>query len=135
LNKVQFDSIWFNGFSRAERNMWNGTGTFRAEFSRKIRNGPRFKMRWNLFRFVPFFELVWNVSAIPGGTERNWQPCLSPYLRGVHGSVRFGLDSKNQPNRIYVCVINSNRTGPETGSNRTGPVRLNPVFFGKNRET
>jgi len=55
--------------------MWNGTGTFRAEFSRKIRNGPRFKMRWNLFRFVPFFELVWNVSAIPGGTERNWQPC------------------------------------------------------------
>ena len=55
--------------------------------------------------------------------------------RGVHGSVRFGLDSKNQPNRISVCVINSNRTGPETGSNRTGPVRLNPVFFGKNRET
>jgi len=55
--------------------MWNGTGTFRAEFSRQIRNGPRFKMRWNLFRFVPFFELVWNVSAIPGGTERNWQPC------------------------------------------------------------
>ena len=55
--------------------MWNGTGTFRAEFSRKIRNGPRFKMRWNLFHFVLFFELVWNVSAIPGGTERNWQPC------------------------------------------------------------
>jgi hypothetical protein len=54
--------------------MWNETGTFRVEFSRKIRNGPRFKMRWNLFRFVPFFELVWNVSAIPGETERNWQP-------------------------------------------------------------
>ena len=32
-------------------------------------------MRWNLFRFVLFFELVWNVSAIPRGTERNWQPC------------------------------------------------------------
>ena len=46
--------------------MWNETGTFRVEFSRKIRNGPRFKMIWNLFRFVPFFELVWNVSAIPG---------------------------------------------------------------------
>jgi len=54
--------------------MWNETGTFRVEFSRKIQNGPRFKMRWNLFRFVPFFELVWNVSAIPGETERNWQP-------------------------------------------------------------
>jgi hypothetical protein len=54
--------------------MWNETGTFRVEFSRKIRNGPRFKMRWNLFRFVPFFELVWNVSAIPDETERNWQP-------------------------------------------------------------
>jgi hypothetical protein len=54
--------------------MWNGTGTFRAEFNRKIRNGPRFKMRWNLFRFIPFFELVWNVSAIPDGTEWNWQP-------------------------------------------------------------
>jgi len=54
--------------------MWNETGTFRVEFSWKIRNGPRFKMRWNLFRFVPFFELVWNVSAIPGETERNWQP-------------------------------------------------------------
>jgi hypothetical protein len=24
-----------------------------------------------LFRFVPFFELVWNVSGIPGETERN----------------------------------------------------------------
>jgi hypothetical protein len=57
--------------------MWNETGTFRAEFSRKIRNGPRFKMRWNLFHFVPFFELVWNVSAIPGETEHNWQPWLS----------------------------------------------------------
>jgi len=51
--------------------MWNETGTFRAEFSRKIRNGPRFKMRLNLFRFVLFFELVWNVSAIPNETERN----------------------------------------------------------------
>jgi hypothetical protein len=57
--------------------MWNETRTFRAEFSRKIRNGPRFKMRWNLFHFVPFFELVWNVSAIPGETEHNWQPWLS----------------------------------------------------------
>ena len=55
--------------------------------------------------------------------------------RGVHGSVWFGLDSKNQPNRILVFLVNINRTGPETGSNRTGPVRLNPVFFEKNRET
>jgi hypothetical protein len=56
--------------------MWNETGTFRVKFSWKIRNGPRFKMRWNLFRFVSFFELVLNVSAIPGETERNWQPWL-----------------------------------------------------------
>jgi len=53
------------------------------------------------------------------------------YTRGVHGSVRFGLDSKNQPNRISVFLININRTGPETGSNQTGPVRLNLVFLEK----
>ena len=76
INEIEQGSIWFNGFSRAERNMWNETGTFRTEFSWKIWNGPRFKMRWNLFRFVPFFKLVWNVSAIPGETERNWQPWL-----------------------------------------------------------
>ena len=54
--------------------------------------------------------------------------------RGVHGSVRFGLDPKNQPNRITVFLLKINRIGSETGSNRTGPVRLNPVFWGKNRE-
>jgi len=57
--------------------MWNETGTFRVEFSRKIQNGSRFKMRWNLFRFVSFFELIWNVSTIPDETEQNWQPCVS----------------------------------------------------------
>jgi hypothetical protein len=46
--------------------MWNETGTFRPKFSRKIWNGPRFKMRWKLFPFVLFFELVWNVSVVPG---------------------------------------------------------------------
>ena len=55
--------------------------------------------------------------------------------RGVHGSVRFGLDLKNQPNRITLILWNINRTGPKTGSNQTGPVRLNPVFLAKNRET
>jgi len=55
----------------------------------------------------------------------------STVVRGVHGSVRFGLDSKNQPNRITLILWNINRTGPKTGSNRTGPVRLHPVFFGK----
>ena len=55
--------------------------------------------------------------------------------RGVHGSVRFGLGSKNQPNQIIICLEKINRTGPETSSNRTGPVRLNPFFLGKNWET
>jgi len=55
--------------------------------------------------------------------------------RGVHGSVRFGLDPKNQPNRITVFFLKINRTGPKTSSNRTGLVKLNPVFLGKNRET
>ena len=40
-------------------------------------------------------------------------------IRGVHGSVQFGLDSKNQPNRITLILWNINRTGPKTGSNRT----------------
>jgi hypothetical protein len=68
FNLIQW--LFKSGTEHAE---W--TGTFRTEFNRKIRNGPRFKMRWNLFHFVPFFELVWNVSAIPDETERNWQPC------------------------------------------------------------
>ena len=61
--------------------MWNETGTFRVEFSRKIRNGPRFKMRWNLFRFVPFFELVWNVSAIPGQNKTKLTTLLFSHFK------------------------------------------------------
>jgi len=45
INEIEQGSIWFNDFSRAEWNMWNETGTFRPKFSRKIQNGPRFKMR------------------------------------------------------------------------------------------
>jgi hypothetical protein len=30
---------------RSGRNLAEKTGTFRAEFSRKIRNGPRFKIK------------------------------------------------------------------------------------------
>jgi hypothetical protein len=61
--------------------MWNESGTFRPKFNQKIPNGPRFEMRWKLFRFVSFFELVWNVSAIPDETERNWQPSDAQLLR------------------------------------------------------
>jgi len=53
---------------------------------------------------------------------------ISPIHVGVF-TVRFGLDSKNQPNRISVFLININQTGPETGSNRTGPVKSG--FFWK----
>ena len=59
LNKVQFDSMAFQ-----ER---NGTCGMKPE-----------RFGWNLaeksgtnFRFVSFFELVWNVSAISNGTEWN----------------------------------------------------------------
>jgi hypothetical protein len=38
--------------------------------------------------------------------------------------VWFGLDSKNQPNRITLILWNINRTGPKTGSVKSG-------FFGK----
>jgi hypothetical protein len=55
---------------------------------RNIRNGPRFKMRWKLFRLVLFFELVWNVSVIPGETEWNWQPCLQLVKDVIHVTTR-----------------------------------------------
>jgi hypothetical protein len=51
--------------------MRNETGTFRVEFSQKIQNGPRFKMKWNLFYFVLFFKLVWNILIIPDKTKQN----------------------------------------------------------------
>ena len=56
----------------------NGTRGMKPEHSgwnlaKKIRKGPRFKIRWKLFCFILFFELVWNVSAIPDETEQNWQ--------------------------------------------------------------
>ena len=57
--------------------------------------------------------------------------CLKPSTRGVHGSVRFGLDLKNQPNRVILVLRNINRIEPKSGSNRTGSVRLNSVFLGK----
>ena len=67
--------VWFiMEKGRPEQNMWNETGTFRSKFGWKIRNGPRFEMRWKLFHFVSFFELVWNVSTIPNETKWNWQP-------------------------------------------------------------
>jgi hypothetical protein len=74
INQIEPGSIWFNGFSSPKWNMWNETRTFRSKFIWKIRNGPRFEMRWKLFCFVSFFELVWNISAIPDKTKRNWQP-------------------------------------------------------------
>jgi len=80
--------------------MWNETGMFRVEFSRKIRNGPRFKMRWNLFHFVPFFELIWNVSVISDETERNLQhwPQLQPTVRKT-AEIDIYEKSKN-------CILN-----------------------------
>jgi len=81
--------------------MWNETGTFRVEFSRKIWNGPRFKMRWNLFCFVLFFELVWNVSVIPGKTERNWQPWFWYYITK---SLNYVSGFKNS---LYITLQES----------------------------
>jgi hypothetical protein len=53
--------------------------------------------------------------------------------RGVHGSVRFVLDSKNQPNRITVFLYKINRTnqpGPVKSSFlRKKPGNLIPLFF------
>jgi len=56
--------------------MWNETETFRQKFIRNIpaeiypKNPERIEI-WNEMKIVPFFELVWNVSAIPDETERN----------------------------------------------------------------
>ena len=52
--------------------------------------------------------------------------------RPVNGSVRFGLNHKNQPNHITHIFRISNRTEPNSGSNRIGSVRLNLVFELKN---
>jgi hypothetical protein len=71
LNKVQFDSMAFQ-----ERNGTCGmkpehSGQNLAEKSRTNRD-----LKWDEIYslFVLFFELVWNILAIPGETERNWQP-------------------------------------------------------------
>jgi hypothetical protein len=42
----------------------------------------------------------------------------------VHGSVRFSLNHKNQPNLVTQIFKNSNRTEPNSGSNRAGSVRF-----------
>ena len=100
------------------------------------RSANMYRIRTSLYFFYSGSKVIETILAAAyckGAKE--CKSALSERERGVHGSVRFGLDLKNQPNQISVCLINSNRTGPETGSNRTGPVRLNPVFFGKNRET
>ena len=67
INQIEPDSIWFNGFSSPERNMWNETGIFWPKFIRKIRNGPRFEMRWKLFCFVNRYEMFQSFQ-----TKRNW---------------------------------------------------------------
>jgi hypothetical protein len=38
-------------------------------------------------------------------------------IRHVHGSVRFGLNHKNQPNQVTHIFKNSNRTELDSGSN------------------
>jgi hypothetical protein len=53
--------------------MWNEIGTFRAEFSRKIRNEPRFKMRWNLFRFVNWYGMFRQFRAKRNEINMNTQ--------------------------------------------------------------
>ena len=52
-------------------------------------------------------------------------------VRPVHGSIRFGLNHKNHLNRVTQIFENSNRTKPNLGSNRTGSVWFNSVFFFK----
>ena len=48
--------------------------------------------------------------------------------RGVHGPVRSGFNTKIQPNRKIVFLMNITRTEPRTGSNRTGFVRFGSAF-------
>ena len=57
-----------------------------------------------------------------------------PVGRGVHGPVRSGFNPKIQPNRKIIFFINTTRTEPRTGSNRTGFVRFRLVFQQKKPE-
>jgi hypothetical protein len=65
-------------------------------------------MRWKLFRFVPFFELIWNVSAIPGETEWNWQP----WSRVLLSTTRLLVWMSN---RAGLAVSGPARPGPYSG--------------------
>ena len=74
MNKVQFDSMAFQE--------WNGTCGIELERSGRNlaeKSGTDRDLKWdeNYSIFVPFFELIWNVSAISDETERNWQPWLA----------------------------------------------------------
>jgi hypothetical protein len=82
INEIEPGSIWFNDFSRPERNMWNETGTFRLEFSQKIQNGPRFEMRWKLFCFLNWYEMFRPLRTNRNGIDNlgwAWTPLRPPW--------------------------------------------------------
>jgi len=66
--------------------MWNETGTFRAEFSQKIRNRLRFKMRWNLFCFL------------------NWYGMFRPFRTKQNGINNFATVLNSNP-AIYLFIF------------------------------
>jgi len=61
-------------------------------------------------------------------SQQAWQKLHTLYARGVHCPVRSGFNQKIQPNRKIILFINTTRTEPRTGSNRTGFVRFGLVF-------
>jgi len=73
LNKIQFDSITFQ-----ERNEICGMEPERSGWNLTEKSGTERDLKWD--ENCSFFELIWNVSVIPGETEWNWQPWLKPIL-------------------------------------------------------
>ena len=62
-----------------ERNGTCGMKPERSGWNLAEKSGTDRDLKWDeicsvLFRFLNWYELVWNISAIPGETERNWQP-------------------------------------------------------------
>ena len=78
MNRVQFDSKAFQA-----RNV---TCEMKSEHSgRNLSENAERTEIWNEMKIVSFFELVWNVLAIPNEMERNWQPCRKPSKKLTRG--------------------------------------------------
>ena len=83
--------------------MWNETGTFRAEFSRKIRNRPRFKIRWNLFRFLNSYGMFRPFLAKRNGIDNLGYSIIKATMTKDKWKPR-SLEENYGLGQVMVCV-------------------------------